>query len=854
MLPFSFTIWQFALAGAICAAGPVIIHLLNRRRYRVVKWAAMDFLLEAVQRNRRILHLRDILLLVLRTAAILLFGLALARPFWASSQAQFDSRQPLHAVLVVDNSLSMGYQVLGGDLLAQAKARARDFIDELPAGSKVSVLPACGQSAGYSPDPYDTKEAAREALDRIQVVDRSASFVRGMNEARKACEAIPQLGKRIVFFTDAQRRNWRDLQVDELKDLPPVQVVEVASQAQDNAWISDLTLQDGLADIETPSTIVVEVQQRGTKSGVVQVTLSVGDTVVGEKSVDFSTTEEGAGAARQVEFQHVFNALAELPEPDRPVFAALKATITSDNLPFDDSRYLIVPVVAALPVVFVDQYGDQEDAARNRLGETRHLRKLLAPKTARADAPKQLVKVRHLRPDQLSRDVLAEARVVIVAGLKSPGDNVALLREYVQQGGQLLLAAGADFDPEAWTEEAWLDGTGILPLPLASEPLGETPEAAGDKLKPFFLSYESLRGEQLFELPNVAEEELRDLYSEPFFFKAVQVEAAGEAVEKSLATRRERVAQELESLAALAARKTEAEAKRDQLSEDDRRQLLADETRAKELRPEWLSWNNEAAAFVEPALDPEVRERQVEQLLTAEAPRVLARFTSESGPAFLAEKRIGQGRIVFCATGLQSAWNTLPQSNAVFVFDRLIRGMIRATLPERNLEARERLVLPVPTADRDIRITLTRPGKETEPEVLDPGFIGAQQRGVTLTGLDRRGVYRVVVRRAEPVASSAAAQPIADTEKPLWDVSFAVNGDADESELAPFARDKFEELTANSPLRWVGENESITLAGEAFYGQSTWWWLALCVLGVLLLEMSLLAWPRLTEIPLAPAA
>jgi hypothetical protein len=820
----------------------------------VLKWAAMDFLQEAMQRNRRILHLRDILLLILRTAAILLFGLALARPFWVSSQAQFDSRQPLHAVLVLDNSLSMGYQVLGGDLLAQAKARARDFIDELPAGSKISVIPACGQSAGYSPDPYDTSEAAREALDRIQVADRSASFVRGMNEARQACEAVPQLGKRIVFFTDAQRRNWRDLQVDELKELPPVQVVEVASESHDNAWISNLTLQDGLADIETPSTIVVEVQQRGTKSGIVQVTLSAGDSVIGEKSIDFATTEEGAGAARQVEFQHVFNALAELPEPERPVFVPLKATITSDNLPYDDSRYLIVPVVAALPVVFVDQYGDQEDAARNRLGETRHLRKLLAPKSARAEAPKQLVKVRHLRPDQLSRDLLADARVVIVAGLSSPGENVPLLREYVQQGGQLLLAAGGNFDPQAWTEEAWLDGAGILPLPLASEPIGETPEAAGDKLKPFFLSYESLRGEQLFELPGVSEEELRDLYSEPFFFKAVRVETDGEAVEKSQAARRTRLTEELETLAAAAARKAAAEGKRGELSEEARRQLADDEARAKELRPAWLSWNNETAPSVEPAGEAAARERQVEQLLTAQAPRVLARFTSEAGPAFLAEKRLGQGRIVFCATGLQSAWNTLPQSNAVFLFDRLIRSMIRATLPERNLEARERLVLPIPTADREILVTLTRPGKETEPEVLDAGYIGADRRGVTLRGLDQRGVYRVTVRRAEPASSSGAARQAVDSEKPLWDVSFAVNGEADESELTPFSRDKFEELAADTPLHWVGENESITLAGEAFYGQSTWWWLALCVLGVLLLEMSVLAWPRLTEIPLAPVA
>ena len=68
------------LAGLTAVSIPIIIHLLNQRRYRVVKWAAMDFLRQALQQNRGILQLRDILLLTLRTAAILLFGFALARP------------------------------------------------------------------------------------------------------------------------------------------------------------------------------------------------------------------------------------------------------------------------------------------------------------------------------------------------------------------------------------------------------------------------------------------------------------------------------------------------------------------------------------------------------------------------------------------------------------------------------------------------------------------------------------------------------------------------------------------------------------------------------------------------------
>ena len=165
-----------------------------------------------------------------------------------------------------------------------------------------------------------------------------------------------------------------------------------------------------------------------------------------------------------------------------------------------------------------------------RLGETRHLRKLLAPRTSRSDAPRQLISVRHVTPSELTQDVLADARLVVVAGVPEPEALAKLLAEYVEQGGQLLIAAGAEFDPAAWNAAAWQDGSGILPLPLAAEPIGQTPETSSGDLQPFHLSFESLAGEEYFQLASVGEAELRDLYAEPFFFKAVRVVESAEAI------------------------------------------------------------------------------------------------------------------------------------------------------------------------------------------------------------------------------------------------------------------------------------------------------------------------------------
>jgi hypothetical protein len=105
--------------------------------------------------------------------------------------------------------------------------------------------------------------------------------------------------------------------------------------------------------------------------------------------------------------------------------------------------------------------------------------------------------------------------------------------------------------------------------------------------------------------------------------------------------------------------------------------------------------------------------------------------------------------------------------------------------------------------------------------------------------LYQRGVYRVEGFRRDPNVEG----PQATEQKPVWEVPIVVNGEASESELQPLSREKFEELAAGTSLRWVEPGEDISLAGAAIRGQTSWWYLALGVLILLLAEMLVLAWP-----------
>src|SRR5215468_5273720 len=94
----------FFAAGILLASIPIIIHILNRRRFKTVNWAAMEFLLRALRRNRRRLRFEQWLLLAVRCMVLFLLGLALARPMGCTDTtlANFAARRSGLHVIVVD--------------------------------------------------------------------------------------------------------------------------------------------------------------------------------------------------------------------------------------------------------------------------------------------------------------------------------------------------------------------------------------------------------------------------------------------------------------------------------------------------------------------------------------------------------------------------------------------------------------------------------------------------------------------------------------------------------------------------------------------------------------------------------
>ena len=127
-------------SGAALLALPVIIHLINRLRFRRVRFAAMEFLLSSQQRNRRRILLEQLLLLLLRMGIVAALVLLIARFIVDPGQLSIFRGAKAHHVVLLDDSASMrdrwdetsafteGLNVVKELLSAGAAARHADLL------------------------------------------------------------------------------------------------------------------------------------------------------------------------------------------------------------------------------------------------------------------------------------------------------------------------------------------------------------------------------------------------------------------------------------------------------------------------------------------------------------------------------------------------------------------------------------------------------------------------------------------------------------------------------------------------------------------------------------------------------
>ncbi|MDH3214772.1 MAG: BatA domain-containing protein [Candidatus Krumholzibacteria bacterium] len=180
-LGFLNSFFLFALAAM---ALPIIIHILNRRRLRKIRFSSLEFIDELSRRRMSRVNLRRWIVLLLRTLAVTFVVLAFARPTLHSRAALFmPAAAAKQIVICVDMSASMGVERETGTAFTQAKILAKRVVDESARNDVLNVVASSGSSRLLFESGTTNKQIVKKAIDGLEVADERASLTKALETA-----------------------------------------------------------------------------------------------------------------------------------------------------------------------------------------------------------------------------------------------------------------------------------------------------------------------------------------------------------------------------------------------------------------------------------------------------------------------------------------------------------------------------------------------------------------------------------------------------------------------------------------------------------------------------------------------
>ena len=119
---------------------PIIIHLIFRRRYQHIHWAAMKFLLAAYKKTKTTLLIEHILLLLLRIFIVMLLVFLFARPVSPSTQTSSGKKETHQHIIVLDTSYSMGLRQGRATSFGKAKKQVEIILRGANENDTISLI------------------------------------------------------------------------------------------------------------------------------------------------------------------------------------------------------------------------------------------------------------------------------------------------------------------------------------------------------------------------------------------------------------------------------------------------------------------------------------------------------------------------------------------------------------------------------------------------------------------------------------------------------------------------------------------------------------------------------------------
>ena len=468
----------FLFAGAAAVAAPIIIHLLNRRRFKKINWAAMDFLLEAQRLNRRRVKLEEIILLLLRCLAMILIGLMIARPSLDINVSGLLKAGQTERVIVLDDSLSMATIGQQGSPINKASEILQKGIKSLSNNNSQDIFTVVRTTDPnkFAPNGLPlTESSITDLLDEfknIKATDLRGDLHSALTTVAKSFDSEKASFAKVVYlFTDLRRMDWES-STKSGSDKGVVQtlqgiaekaagcyVVDLGSEVENNLFIEEVKPLGKVLVSGVPADFEVLVRNLG-KSDIEDVTVSF--SVRGSLPLKSKIPRIEAGAIGVAAFSYTFTDSSN-ESFSVPVEISLdnEFSKSEDALREDNVRYFPARVASGMRVLIVD--GDPSGIFGR--SESFYLSNALSPGGPAISG----VDVTVLDDADFDSSNLSQYEVIFIANLYRITEERAVgLNEWVKNGGGLVLLLGDQIDEDVYNDVLYKNGSGLLPFKLST--------------------------------------------------------------------------------------------------------------------------------------------------------------------------------------------------------------------------------------------------------------------------------------------------------------------------------------------------------------------------------------------------
>ncbi len=468
-MPLMFWLGLFAIAS------PIIIHLLNRRRFKIVDWAAMEFLLNANKKNRRRIQLENIILLILRCIAIFLVGLLLARPFFPNDIQLLGDDKQFERIVLLDDSFSMNVRTGNKSVFESAKEKLKEFVKNLVRDKSANLLTLILASDVEHPVvsklevSLDTLTEINDAIDEIRCSDVPAKYSDNLRTIVDETAGRKQGVNRVFYLmTDMREQDWWSDSQSEEGNPAQNYMKDIGNNTPLGCYIVDV------GDDSDVNIAVTGLQPRSTlKSGVsnsffVTVT-NFGTTTVKNVRLDFYSSETAVAQSEFIDslepgesnsitrsFPVTFELTASEGFEDNDQIAnesgywkvwaeVVGPDSSSDLVSIDSKRYYAAKVKRGTSVLLVD--GDPS-AIEDR-SETYYLRRALRPIESDSGIIPTVVGV-----TELSSVDFSKYQIIYLCNVDELSEGqLDTLEEWVAEGGNLVFMLGDQINESIFNKQ-----------------------------------------------------------------------------------------------------------------------------------------------------------------------------------------------------------------------------------------------------------------------------------------------------------------------------------------------------------------------------------------------------------------